>query len=141
MTRRPEVCRLAVMAAVIAASAALPAGPAAAKVQVRTDAGKSIVAISGLTEAADCRAFSATGTIVDVTQENGLPRGMTFQETGREAYYVNLPELYKFGSTFEKKQVLRAYKALVRPGIAATIHAFACGAAGRIVKLDAISAQ
>lgn len=80
------------------------------------------------------------GRISDLTFEQGTVRGFTLSQKGG-GQYINVPALYYFPDSHQKAIARDGYSTLIRDGRIVTIKALFCGAAGKIVKMDAISTK
>ncbi|UIN32745.1 hypothetical protein [Methylobacterium oryzae] len=99
-----------------------------------------IVSMSNLSPAKDCSSMALRGRISDLTFEQGTVRGFTLNQKGGEQH-INVPALYDFPDPRQKAITQDGYSTLIRNGRTVTIKALFCGAAGKIVKMDAISTE
>jgi hypothetical protein len=115
-------------------------GVVSADIRVKRAGDGKIVSMSNLSPAKDCSPMVLRGRVSDLTFEQEAVRGFTLNQKGGEQY-INVPALYNFPDPRQKAIARDGYSALIRDGRNVTIKALFCGAAGRIVKMDAISTR
>lgn len=128
------VCVGAILLSTAASSVAL------AGFSVKRARDGAIVSMANLSPAMDCSPMVLRGRVSNLTFEQGELRGFTLSQKGGEQY-INVPALYYFPDPRQKAIARDGYAALIRDGRAVTIKALFCGAAGKIVKMDAISTK
>lgn len=111
-----------------------------ADMRVNRSVDGKIVSMSNLSPAKDCSSMALRGRISDLTFEQGTVRGFTLNQKGGEQH-INVPALYDFPDPRQKAITRDGYSTLIRNGRTVTIKALFCGAAGKIVKMDAISTE
>lgn len=111
-----------------------------ADMRVNRSVDGKIVSMSNLSPAKDCSPMVSRGRISDLTFEQGTVRGFTLSQKGG-GQYINVPALYYFPDSHQKAIARDGYSTLIRDGRIVTIKALFCGAAGKIVKMDAISTK
>lgn len=115
-------------------------GVALAEISVKRARDGAIVSMANLSPAKDCSPMVLRGRVSNLTFEQGELHGYTLSQKGGEQY-INVPALYYFPDPRQKAIARDGYASLIRDGRNVKIRALFCGAAGRIVKMDAISTK
>jgi hypothetical protein len=115
-------------------------GTVSAEISVKRARDGAIVSMSNLSPANDCSPMVLRGRVSNLALEQGTVRGFTISQKGG-GQYINVPALYNFPDPHQKAIARDGYSRLIRDGRTVTIKALFCGAAGRIVKMDAISTK
>ena len=131
--------QLSALAAVPAAMLAMMTmAPAEPRFTLDTS-GRKIVAVSNLPTASGCVSATGTGRVVERQFEQGQLRGVMFREPPYDDAYINLPEAYQFKNKATYARTKAVFDDLLREGNEVRLGTVACGAAGRIAKLTAIT--
>jgi hypothetical protein len=121
------------------AAVAVSAVAASAEVRTRDDGKGHVGEVAGLADASDCQPFEFGGTVVkrDFANDALTLTGIVIEAADgtKEFFNITIPKDLNMAL---KGNVYVGLQQLTRLGRKATGRAFACGAAGRALMLDAI---
>ncbi len=130
-----------VAAALLFLGTALSRAEATPKVRY---SGDNPVAISGLAPKDDCHPIQASGRVVQRKfDRNGiLMESVTIEGGNGARTFINVDSFYigKFDAV-TKGEAVRGMQVLLREGSRVRLDLFSCGAAGRVLMLNGVSAQ
>lgn len=122
-----------------AKAAARSQAPDSTQPQFKLDASGRVIELSNLPATTGCLPAVSHGRVTGRHFEKGVVRGIAFIEPGFGEVQINLPEAYQFKDAATWARVADAMNSLLAEGIDLRIGTVACGAAGRIVKLTAVT--
>ncbi len=128
-------------AAVFAAASIIPAS---AEPQYKLNKAQTqVVALSGLSSGIDCHPFTDSGRVTKQTYDGPRVIGFTLAEKDGGRTYINVDpiDLDSAGSMLAAGWINDGLQRMLRKGKTVAIRGFACGAAGRVLMLDAVRSQ
>lgn len=130
------------MRAIPIALAMVVSGAAWAEPQT-TFSGTTPTAVTGLSEENGCFPAKLNGRVVKrAFDANGITvTSITIEERSGERSFINVDdENLKTASMSARSNAIRAMQILLKEGARVNLGIFACGAAGRVMMLDAVRA-
>jgi hypothetical protein len=117
----------------------LAGGEAVAQAKVERDVTGRIIALSNLSPSPDCQSMRGSGRITERHLEDGVVRGIDFEDKKDGRLFINAPALYNFKPPSARAAVIEGYEALLQKDQDLTIGFKVCGASGRVAKLDSVA--